>query len=47
MFDHKIMINSHCVFQMEDGQIAHIQYEHDGTFLQEQQVDLNIYVYNV
>lgn len=23
---------------MEDGQIAHIQYEHDGTLLQEQQV---------
>lgn len=26
------------VSQMEDGQIAHIQYEHDGTLLQEQQV---------
>ncbi|XP_037391770.1 zinc finger protein 335 isoform X5 [Pygocentrus nattereri] len=26
--------------QMEDGQIAHIQYEHDGTFLQEQQIAL-------
>uniref|UniRef100_A0A8C1KA97 Zinc finger protein 335 n=1 Tax=Cyprinus carpio TaxID=7962 RepID=A0A8C1KA97_CYPCA len=25
--------------QMEDGRIAHIQYEHDGTFLQEQQVE--------
>ncbi|KAI5095033.1 zinc finger protein 335 isoform X2 [Silurus meridionalis] len=24
--------------QMEDGQIAHIQYEHDGTLLQEQQI---------
>lgn len=23
---------------MEDGQIAHIQYEHDGALLQEQQV---------
>lgn len=27
--------------QMEDGQIAHIQYEHDGTFLQEQQIALS------
>ncbi|XP_066499355.1 uncharacterized protein [Hoplias malabaricus] len=26
--------------QMEDGQIAHIQYEPDGTFLQEQQIAL-------
>ncbi|XP_051524700.1 zinc finger protein 335-like isoform X3 [Myxocyprinus asiaticus] len=25
--------------QMEDGEIAHIHYEHDGTFLQEQQID--------
>ncbi len=28
-----------CELQMEDGRIAHIQYEHDGTFLQEQQVE--------
>lgn len=28
--------------QMEDGQIAHIQYEHDGTFLQEQEAEQNI-----
>ncbi|XP_051758484.1 zinc finger protein 335-like isoform X3 [Ctenopharyngodon idella] len=27
--------------QMEDGRIAHIQYEHDGTFLQEQQIALS------
>ncbi|XP_026851321.2 zinc finger protein 335 isoform X2 [Electrophorus electricus] len=27
--------------QMEDGQIAHIQYEHDGSFLQEQQIALS------
>ncbi|XP_007231995.3 zinc finger protein 335 isoform X3 [Astyanax mexicanus] len=26
--------------QMEDGQIAHIQYEHEGAFLQEQQIAL-------
>ncbi|XP_051965265.1 zinc finger protein 335-like isoform X2 [Xyrauchen texanus] len=25
--------------QMEDGEITHIHYEHDGTFLQEQQID--------
>lgn len=31
--------NSNCELQMEDGRIAHIQYEHDGTFLQEQQVE--------
>ncbi|KAJ8358600.1 hypothetical protein SKAU_G00151250 [Synaphobranchus kaupii] len=27
--------------QMQDGQIAHIQYEQDGTFLQEQQIALS------
>ncbi len=35
--------NSDCELQMEDGRIAHIQYEHDGTFLQEQQVEPRAY----
>lgn len=39
IFHHYDKNNSDCELQMEDGRIAHIQYEHDGTFLQEQQVE--------
>ncbi|XP_073766516.1 uncharacterized protein isoform X3 [Danio rerio] len=34
------MTRDNQVTEMGDGQIPHIQYEHDGTFLQEQQIEL-------
>uniref|UniRef100_A0A4W4GDI4 C2H2-type domain-containing protein n=2 Tax=Electrophorus electricus TaxID=8005 RepID=A0A4W4GDI4_ELEEL len=38
--EYVVVSNSNHI-QMEDGQIAHIQYEHDGSFLQEQQIALS------
>ncbi|XP_073766486.1 uncharacterized protein isoform X2 [Danio rerio] len=35
------MTRDNQVTEMGDGQIPHIQYEHDGTFLQEQQIALS------